>query len=1157
MEFQKHFSPLISIKSDESVNSLLNTTNNLSNLTKLLKPFDVLHNVPLRTVELETHHAPNFFLRFNELDEIEVENGLNLNEVIINSINDINIDEDDRYQKFVIDILSHHNLIPYNTFQHPCAFILATTTDVDDPIQTLSNLAKDVSMPDVYAKRVYMNPTPNYVLRYYVLVHDIRNGTLEYANDLLEKAKRAHGIHCALLIINSNNDYDKVDDVVRAMYNDTKDDNGKSYGKSLNNIDVTVIRSFVRELVVQSLIPWMEKCVRDWNQVFITNRKGITNKLISSFGVSKKYFSTGANSNKSLNFGQSSQISSFIPNERVYTSSSLEATFRRLGDFSFMLRDFKLSTQVFNQLRRDTSEETEGFEYLASANEMLGLSHLLSPNSFNVNLDNVITYFNDCIDIWKSHQNYLGEIIKASICFIEGLKFRGINEKNIILSIYVKLSTDVPFFKIKGLLLEKASLEFLKLGNRYRRKGLLYLIQSGLYYFQAQERELAFNCLNICNKEIDEKFLKYSFIQFHLGLLSTDMKQKLEYFNNGLRYFKSDDDVNRDVLYDVWKSTLENLKEEVEINKVVEFPLNLFRNDLTYIHNPRNNINDSLNEDDRTIFENMKDSLNLKLENLKNNEGNNKFDVDDKVTFNLFAHNPFNYDIKLFGLKLVINDEEYEVDDCDHVLLSSQINRLQVKITVKQTGIYKLTKIRYSFENLLNVEQSLKRNGERLNDNKVQRMGRYYNEDKTLEFEIKEKVEKFNLNFIDFPKKLGLGQGILTNLQFSNEGKVNIEDVKIKVNEDSFIVVSDNDDNENIYERNLDKNEEDKIANNNLYNDKLNNLNISLGYQSNYNKCLFVRGDDLGLKSIHLLILYKVEGKSQYNYKEFKLIIEVRPMVEVKLIAHPDVNTLNAYKLFLNIENLLPDHQIKIEQVSLLSRNWRIKGSIHENIVNVDESIQIEIDCDCLQYKGGQDEEFIESLKSSLHGHDVKYDDRKMNLKASHIKSNNDGQYISLFNENLLNIILNARRNLKEKSLIVEFNKISYDTRLLIFNLMDELENDLIVTFSDNVNNITGHCLVSGIVMGCRHSIKNKLDIKSITNSKSLLNYNKKLILNDILQSKYNKNDSPIKFRKYIDENKQSYIEIMNISNLFSFKFELIINFEYVHYLSQNYRILY
>ena len=413
------------------------------------------------------------------------------------------------------------------------------------------------------------------------------------------------------------------------------------------------------------------------------------------------------------------------------------------------------------------------------------------------------------------------------------------------------------------------------------------------------------------------------------------------------------------------------------------------------------------------------------------------------------------------------------------------------------------------------------------------------------------------MNFIDFPKKLGLGQGILTNLQFSNEGKVNIEDVKIKVNEDSFIVVSDNDDNENIYERNLDKNEEDKIANNNLYNDKLNNLNISLGYQSNYNKCLFVRGDDLGLKSIHLLILYKVEGKSQYNYKEFKLIIEVRPMVEVKLIAQPDVNTLNAYKLFLNVENLLPDHQIKIEQVSLLSRNWRIKGSIHENIVNVDESIQIEIDCDCLQYKGGQDEEFIESLKSSLHGHDVKYDDRKMNLKASHIKSNNDGQYISLFNENLLNIILNARRNLKEKSLIVEFNKISYDTRLLIFNLMDELENDLIVTFSDNVNNITGHCLVSGIVMGCRHSIKNKLDIKSITNSKSLLNYNKKLILNDILQSKYNKNDSPIKFRKYIDENKQSYIEIMNISNLFSFKFELIINFEYVHYLSQNYRILY
>lgn len=265
-DFQKihrYFSPLLSILTDKGVNELLGDTNSINNLSELLSPFDVLHNVPLRTSQLETHHAPSFHLRFNELAELDSSTE-ELHKVVEKSAGDatVSTNSDNIYESFLSGILKHHALVPYCTFQHPVAFILATTTKHADPVSELARLAQEVSFPDAYAKRAYMNATPNYVLRYYVLVHDANDGDMDHARNLLEKAKRAHGIHCALLIINSKQSKEEkeVDETVTKTY-------GHSRAHSLDASDLTVIRAFVREMVVQSLIPWMEKCARDWNQL--------------------------------------------------------------------------------------------------------------------------------------------------------------------------------------------------------------------------------------------------------------------------------------------------------------------------------------------------------------------------------------------------------------------------------------------------------------------------------------------------------------------------------------------------------------------------------------------------------------------------------------------------------------------------------------------------------------------------------------------------------------------------------------------------------------------------------------------------------------------------------------------------------------------------
>jgi hypothetical protein len=47
----------------------------------------------------------------------------------------------------------------------------------------------------------------------------------------------------------------------------------------LTSEDVDAVRGFLREYVSQSLVPWMEARVREWNEIFVNSRRGITGRL--------------------------------------------------------------------------------------------------------------------------------------------------------------------------------------------------------------------------------------------------------------------------------------------------------------------------------------------------------------------------------------------------------------------------------------------------------------------------------------------------------------------------------------------------------------------------------------------------------------------------------------------------------------------------------------------------------------------------------------------------------------------------------------------------------------------------------------------------------------------------------------------------------------
>lgn len=98
---------------------------------------------------------------------------------------------------------------------------------------------------------------------------------------LLDSIKRIYGLNCCILPLNSGSpDSPASADVTKlwttALQGETlarlqsprlgQEVEDKDFASLLSEEDVKRLKGFVRELVAQSLIPWMERCVTHWNE---------------------------------------------------------------------------------------------------------------------------------------------------------------------------------------------------------------------------------------------------------------------------------------------------------------------------------------------------------------------------------------------------------------------------------------------------------------------------------------------------------------------------------------------------------------------------------------------------------------------------------------------------------------------------------------------------------------------------------------------------------------------------------------------------------------------------------------------------------------------------------------------------------------------------
>ncbi|KAK2593486.1 hypothetical protein QQS21_008802 [Conoideocrella luteorostrata] len=289
------------------------------------------------------------------------------------------------YSLYLRRLLSGTSIKPHETFAHPVACVIAISSRNDTPIEELRKL---------YAESNQGNKglplwVDNDYLRYYLLVHDEENDDITRSMGLFEQMKRHLGLHCHLLRLRFSKSAETDDESIPLPDSDwmsapeelARIQKSESEGdfevptQYIFESDATAIRTFIREMVTQSIVPTMERHISVWNDQVASRRRGITGRFMN---LSRKWAGFGgghrSSSGSNLNLGDN------YDNSGYYRAEAAEAVIRKLADYAFMLRDWKLAHSTYDLLRSDFSE-SKAWKYHAATNEMAAISLLMAPQS--------------------------------------------------------------------------------------------------------------------------------------------------------------------------------------------------------------------------------------------------------------------------------------------------------------------------------------------------------------------------------------------------------------------------------------------------------------------------------------------------------------------------------------------------------------------------------------------------------------------------------------------------------------------------------------------------------------------------------------------------------------------------------------------------------
>ncbi|KZT05978.1 uncharacterized protein LAESUDRAFT_726547 [Laetiporus sulphureus 93-53] len=601
----------------------------------------------------------------------------------------------------------------------------------------------------------------------------------------------------------------------------------------LSEGDIQQIGKFVREFVVMSLIPWMEKCVIDWNENYSSSRR-LPSRLFSStrrlFGSSAASSATAVHGTNASVSSMSSRLASHGPKDSVSSLTSVTSLGtavgavvtqqRRLAEFATMLGDVKLAVSVWENLRKEGRGGSDILPLLLAPSPALALhaAHALStlqPHSQTLQFPTQSPAHAQIRALsyavrWAvgiDRKDFLGPVLEGERWLVQAAGSAEDPPSTVLLAHAALLSERKGAFR-------RSALWYLLAADRFEKVGLKPL---ALYFFR-KAHDLY---LKRPKKEVSPSFWDSEDvdpaqwrgfeavlpgIEHELGRLlytTGDTEGAVRYFLGLLRGSSCDHSLQADPTSSRASSGRSTPDGRISTDKVyledfrvalkhfktterekweaagLQLPVTLCQAKRTRVRFTGDTV-----EGDPAEWDRLEEDWSAfwRPRGKERLERSRKAAVNEDFWVDLVMTNPLDVDINISGLSITVREassdnpesakELVEVEVIDGITLGGKETRtIPIAVKCKQCASLVIDHVTYDFLSLLPVTESLAMRGFRLHDTSQQRQNKVYAPDAVIKIDVEEALQRLHTSFVD-DEHLVLAQGEYKrlNLWITNSG---------------------------------------------------------------------------------------------------------------------------------------------------------------------------------------------------------------------------------------------------------------------------------------------------------------------------------------------------------------------------------------------------
>ncbi|KAI9345284.1 ER-golgi trafficking TRAPP I complex 85 kDa subunit-domain-containing protein [Obelidium mucronatum] len=925
----------------------------------------------------------------------------------------------------------------HETFNHPVACLVVVSTMCPDPIMKLNQLypSSPDKLPPIFNSG-YLDP--QIPLKHYVLVHDASRAPNVDADALFAQMKKSFGLSCRLIRINSKteaspeynaskvwdaymNEFKPLDDAIHADPNVVLDVNtargslgaitqseldlsasvlgitkssvpnaahsneapiiSPVYGALMTESDVKGLDTFVKEFVVQSLLPSMERSVQHWNEQVASSRRGFTGRL---FTAGRRFLGTSAQTNKPA--GSPGILAPEYSTPYPYTSQEL--ILRRLADYSFMLHDYKFAYSMYDSVKKDFQGNDRAIKHFAGVQEMLALCVLMSDSNLRGNLESLLD---------SSISNYLESGVsiyatRATMLVYEMLKYRE-NYKDSANFLLRMIGEDSDLRS--AILLEQSAFCHLKSNPPQRRKYAFYLVMAGDRFTKCGQKEHALRCYSGAQNVYgnykwslinDHNNFTIGRLHFHLGNPSTAFAHFTQLLQSSQQTATQQASHLEEFLH-IFKS-ISTQRPIDEVEKLPQTPVPLLIQSsinvslVQHQHMGQTSVADGVwdrmeNDLVELGFNGKPGRKPVKLMKTVRDGGNTICAVGEPVFVSFSVKNPLQISLELTNVTLfarftqsqanvVVTDPStivdstrlsYEFFDLEYVpvltLDPNEIREMQLRVFPKCEGELLVEGLKLTLSDCVPITIEFAKRGRRLNDNQKQRSGDpVYAVDNTLRLTVTSPMPVLDVLFHSFPETLLSGQVERTVLEVNNKGHRGLKNLKIKLSHASFFGFGSAEQidfpsytakaKENVTSREV------LTSNNKMTDTSIVDIQLPGGTGDDGVLAagittiipVWIRGDKIGKHTFRFLFGYQSEDENDkigYRKLQYSVTCQVLPSLKINAFTRPSTSMLTDFILGIEIENLQGSN-IKLRQFTSISPVWKIAPA-HEDMMTADNDL--------------------------------------------------------------------------------------------------------------------------------------------------------------------------------------------------------------------------